>query len=105
MSSTEVTDLLVALRAGAISLDEVAQRFREREWPDAAAPDTRTYLELATAAQQDPEPDVPGSFDDVLAAYDRGEISREQYRTLAHAVADAINAEARRDAADGRPAG
>ena len=35
---------------------------------------------------------MPGSIDDVTAAYDRGEITREQYRTLAHAVADAINA-------------
>ncbi len=94
MSSTEVTDLLVALRAGSVSLDEVARRFRERVWPEAGVPETHTYLELAAAAQQDPEPDVPGSFDDVLAAYDRGEITWEQYRTLAHAAADAINAEA-----------
>ena len=39
---------------------------------------------------------MPGSMDDVTAAYDRGEISREQYRALAHAVAESINAEAER---------
>jgi len=50
------------------------------------------------AEQQDPEPDVPASFDEVTAAYDRGELTRDQYRTLAHAVAEAINAEARREA-------
>jgi regulator of protease activity HflC (stomatin/prohibitin superfamily) len=50
----------------------------------------RTYAEMA--AQQDVEADVLGSFDEVAAAYDRGELTREQYRTLAHAVADAINA-------------
>jgi hypothetical protein len=95
MNSTEVDDLLTALRVGSLSLDEVAQLFRKRTWPDRATPDPKTYLEFAAAAQEDPEPDVPGSFDEVTAAYDRGEITREQYRTLAHAVADAINAEGR----------
>ncbi len=92
MSSADVRDLLGALRAGSLSLDDVARHFRERTWTDRASPVTRTYLEFAAAAQEDPEPAVPGSFDEVIAAYDRGEISREQYRTLAHAAADAINA-------------
>jgi hypothetical protein len=92
MSSADVRDLLGALRAGSLSLDDVARHFRERTWTDQAPRVTRTYLEFAAAAQEDPEPDVPGSFDEVIAAYDRGEITREQYRTLAHAAADAINA-------------
>jgi hypothetical protein len=91
MSSNEVRDLLGAFRAGALSLEEVARRFRDRTWPDEAAVEPQTYLELAAAAQRDPEADLSGSFDDVTAAYDRGEITRAQYRTLAHAVADAIN--------------
>jgi hypothetical protein len=49
------------------------------------------------AAQQDADADVPGSFDEVVAAYDRGELTREQYRTLAHAVADAIDAVRQQD--------
>jgi hypothetical protein len=92
MSSVDVRDLLAALGTGSLSLEDVAARFRERTWTDQAPRHVRTYLELAAAAQQDPEPDVPGSFDEVTAAYDRGEINREQYRTLAHAVADAIDA-------------
>ena len=98
MSSGEVNSLIAALRAGSMSLEEVAERFRKRIWPDTGAPEPQTYLELAAAAEVDPDPDIPGSFDEVSAAYDRGEITREQYRTLAHAVADAINAEARRQA-------
>ena len=43
-------------------------------------------LARAMAGQEDPEPYLPGSFDDVLAAYDRGEITRERYRALAEAV-------------------
>lgn len=98
MSSTEVTELIAAMRAGEIDLDELVVRFRGRRWARARRPMPTSYLEMAE--QQDPEPDVPGSFDEVTAAYDRGEITREQYRTLAHAVADAINAEARRSAAE-----
>jgi len=50
-------------------------------------------MELAERAQQDPEPDVPGSFDDVVAAYDRGELTRDQYRILAEAVAESRQAQ------------
>jgi hypothetical protein len=84
------------MRAGDISLDELVERFRQRTWAIARRPQPSSYLEMAE--QQDPEPDVPGSFDEVTAAYDRGEISREQYRTLAHAAAEAINAQARGEA-------
>jgi hypothetical protein len=101
MSASEVQGLIGALRSGDLTLEEVAQRFRSRSWPETAAPDPSSYLELAAIAQRDPEPDVPGSFDEVTAAYDRGEITREQYRTLAHAVADSINAEARGEAGSG----
>ena len=95
MSTTEVAELLAALRAGRLTLDEVAERFRRKSWPTARRPVPRTYAEIA--AQQDVDVDVPGSFDEVVAAYDRGELTREQYRALAHAVADAINAAPQRD--------
>jgi hypothetical protein len=98
VSRTEVSDLIEAMRAGEIDLDELVRRFRTRSWAIARRPAPTSYVEMAE--QQDPEPDVPGSFDEVTAAYDRGEITREQYRTLAHAVAEAINAEARRSAAE-----
>jgi hypothetical protein len=91
--SGEVTELITALREGTLTLDEVAQRFRERTWPGRTNPLPSTYLELAAAAQQDPEPDIPGSFDEVTAAYDRGELTRAQYRALAEAVAESTNAD------------
>ena len=97
--ATDVGDLLAALRAGSISLDEVADRFRARSWPRTRRATPLTALELAD--QQDPEPDVPGSVDELTGAYDRGEITREQYRVLAHAVADSINAETARAAEGG----
>jgi hypothetical protein len=93
MSASEVTELIAALRDGSLSLDEVAQRFRERSWPRTRKPEPGSYLEMASAGLEDPEPDVPGSFDDVTAAYDRGELTREQYRTLAEAVAESLRAE------------
>ncbi len=97
MSSSEVDDLIAALRAGSLSLDDVARRFRDRIWPDTAVPARPSYLDLAAAAQRDPEPDLPGSFDEVTAAYDRGELTRQEYRTLARAAADSINAHASRE--------
>ena len=55
-----------------------------------------SYLEMAARAQQDPEPYVPGSFDDVVGAYDRGELTRDEYRSLSEAVAESKRAEDQR---------
>jgi len=95
--SSEVTDLIAALRDGSMSLDEVAQRFRERSWPRRRKRAPATYLEMAAAAQEDPEPYLPGSFDDVTVAYQRGDLSGEQYDILAYAMAESLNAEDQRE--------
>jgi hypothetical protein len=96
--TSEVTDLLAALRDGTTSLEEVAQRFRGRSWPRRATPAPSTYLELATRAQEDPEADVPGSFDEVTAALYRGDISDHDYEVLAQAMAASKRDEDRRSA-------
>ncbi len=96
MSATEVTECIAALRAGQMTLDEVAARFRRRNWAATRRAAPVTYAEMAR--QQDVETDVPGSYDEVTAAYDRGELTSEEYRVLSDAVADAINA---RDRASG----
>jgi hypothetical protein len=96
MSTNEVTEQIAALRNGSMSLDDVAQRFRERTWPRTKKPAPTSYLEMAAASLEDPEPDVPGSFDEVTAAYDRGELTRQQYRVLAEAVAESLRAEDQR---------
>jgi hypothetical protein len=98
--TSEVTDLITAFREGSMSLEEVASRFRERSWPHRRKPTPATYLEMAAAAQEDPEPYLAGSFDDVIAAYDRGELTRPQYRVLAEAVAESSWAEDERAASD-----
>jgi hypothetical protein len=90
MTTSEVTDLIAALQAGTLSLDEVAERFRHRSWPRTRRPAPSTAAELAESL--DPEPDVPGSYDDLTAAYDRKQINWEQYRTLVGAAADSIRA-------------
>jgi len=96
MITTEVTELIAALRNGSLSLDEVTERFRKRTWPRTRKPAPKSYLEMAADALEDPRPDVPGSFDEVTAAYDRGELTRTQYRALAEAVADSLRAEDQR---------
>jgi hypothetical protein len=90
---TEVGELLTALRNGTMTLDEVARRFRERRWPRRQAQSTASYIELAKRALEDPEPDVPGSLDEVDAAYDLGQLTDDQYDVLVEAAAESMRAE------------
>jgi hypothetical protein len=94
--TSEVSDLIMALRDGTMTLDQVAQQFRERKWPRRRWKPPASYLEMAARAQQDPEPYVPGSFDDITDAYDRGDLSRDEYRILSEAVAESKRDEDRR---------
>lgn len=90
---SEVTELIKAFRDGALTLDQVAERFRAREWPSRQRPSPTTFEEGAAAAEQDPEPDLPGSFDEVYAAYDRRELTKEEFRTLKAAALEAMNSD------------
>jgi hypothetical protein len=94
----EVSDLINALRDGTMTLDQVAQRFRERQWPRRKRPPPASYLEMAARAQEDPEPYDPSSFDDVTAAYHRGDLSDSQYDILAEAMAESKRAQDEREA-------
>jgi hypothetical protein len=98
--TSEVTDLITALRNGSMSLEDVASRFRERTWPRRRKHAPATYLEMATAAQEDPEPYIPGSFDDVAAAHQLGRLSDAEYEVLSEAVAESKRAEDRRIAGE-----
>jgi len=92
----EVNDLLGRYKSGELSLDELAQRFRNRRWPRSAPPvRPKTYVEMATRAQEDPGSDVPDSFDDVEAAFFRNDLSIEEYETLRTAMREALKAEDR----------
>ena len=84
--TNEVNDLLKALRDGHLTLEEDALKFRQRDWPRIGTRPT-TYTEFAKAEIVDPEPYVPGSFDDVTLAYHKGDLSDEQYDVLATAMA------------------
>jgi hypothetical protein len=90
--SSEVTDLIAALRAGTVSLDEVARRFRERTWPETLSPEVPNDSDPLDRALDDPDPYVPGSFDDLSAAFHRRDLTLEEYNVLAQAAADSINA-------------
>ena|SRR5215472_16039071 len=91
--SNEIADLLNALHNGSMTLDEVAERFRHRSWPHGVDPRPSSYLEMAAAELEDPEPYIPGSYDDVVAAYDRGRLTDVQYQILVDAIAEARRAE------------
>lgn len=98
--TSEVGELIKELRAGTVTLDEVAERFRARKWPRRKRPASTSYPEMAARAMEDPEPYVPGSFDDVSAAFHRGDLSPEEYRVLSDAVAESKRDEDRRMAAE-----
>lgn len=101
-SENDVAGLLAALTAKAVTLDEVADRFRRRTWARSRRPAPRTSREEAD--QLDPGLPVRGSIDEVTAAYDRGELTAEEYDVLAAAVADALRAEAERGGEGRKPA-
>ncbi len=80
-----VTSMLTAYREGRFSLDDLSLEFRARRWPripDVCPPE----LEPAREAIDDPEPYVPGSFDDVVLAYDLGWLSDADFDVLAVAA-------------------
>ncbi len=82
---SSVTAMLASYRAGRITLDDLSLEFRARRWPEV--PDVcPPELEPARAAIDDPEPYVPGSFDDVVLAYDLGWLSGADYDLLATAA-------------------
>lgn len=87
MSTSEIAEGIAALRAGRQSLNEVAERFRQRERVIA-----RREAPRSPAERLDPPPDVPGSADEVTSAYDGGMLSQEEYDVLCAAVAEAISA-------------
>lgn len=89
---TEVNELLKALRDGSMTLEEVAHVFRERSWPPTSPPPASSYEEMSGRATSDPRPDVPNSFDDVIAAYGRGELNENEYEVLGQAVAESLRA-------------
>jgi hypothetical protein len=89
----EVTDLINSYNVGELTLGELAQRFRSRRWPPTMPPPPSSYLEMARRAQEDPRTAVPDSYDEVTAAYARGDLTREEYDLLSEAVLEAGKAE------------
>jgi hypothetical protein len=92
---SEVTELMDRYKAGEVTLAELVQNFRTRRWPRTEPPKPMTYQELAARTEQDPETDVPDSFDDVEAAFFRHDLSVEEYNTLRAAMVEALRAEDR----------
>ena len=85
---SEVTDMLASYRNGDMTLDELAQRFRDRVWP-SRRPSPRDVHELFQRDIEDPEPIQEGSFEEVASACTLGQISLDEYEVLARAVSEA----------------
>lgn len=82
----QAAPLITAYQAGELPLAELTARFRSLRW--TAVPRAWTPgLEDARAAIDDLEPLIPGTFDDVVLAYDHGQITDADYAALAPAAA------------------
>jgi hypothetical protein len=77
-------------RRGQVSLEGLGLEFRARRWP-AVPPVCPPALEPAAPAVDDLEPYLPGSFDDVVLAYDLGQLSGDEYEFLAEAVSVSVS--------------
>jgi hypothetical protein len=91
--TNEVAELLEALHAGTLTTADVAQRFRARKWPRQRREAVGSYEHVLAGETSDPATYTPGSFDDVIAAYDQQKIDREQLRIFSEAVAESQRAE------------
>jgi Zeta toxin len=80
-----VAAMIAAFQRGQLSLDGLGLEFRVRRWPPVPSV-CPPGLEPARAALDDLEPYAPGSFDDVIFAYDLGRLSDEEYEFLAEAA-------------------
>jgi hypothetical protein len=94
-AATELIGLIDRYASGQLTLEELARRFRGRNWPSVPGAWT-SDLEEAASAIDDPAPYVPGSFDDVVLAYDLGRLSDQEYDILAAAAAASRRATDRR---------
>ena len=84
-----VAAMIDAYRRGQLSLDGLGLEFRARRWP--AVPSVcPPALQPASAAVDDLEPYVPGSFDDVVLAYDLGKLTSDEYEFLAEAASVSV---------------
>jgi hypothetical protein len=87
--ASPVLRLIRLHHGGELPLEELAREFRVLHWQEVP-PTCPPGLEAAAPAIDDPEPYVPGSFDDVIRAYDLGMLSDDEYAALAPAVARAL---------------
>lgn len=83
-----IINMIAAFRADELTLSQLAELFHARQWPavPAACPPS---IAAAAAAVDDPQPYIPGSFDDVVRAFDMGHISETDYELLAWASSSA----------------
>ena len=84
---SDVTDMIAAYRRGELTLDELAQRFRDRSWPSRRL-SPPTLEEAYKREVEDPDPIAEGSFDEVASAYLQGQISIQEYDVLARAAGE-----------------
>ncbi len=76
-----VISLISAYRTGRISFADLLQLLGQRYWPETPAV-CPAGQEAAAPAIDDPQPYLPGSFDDIVLAYDLGQLTHDEYEAI-----------------------
>lgn len=84
--TSDVTDTLLALQRGEVTIQDVEAQFRARTWPRRASQEPSTAREAFAAEQTDRDPDPAESFADVAQAFYAGVIDVATYKRLAAAA-------------------
>jgi len=87
---SDVTDALDQLVTGEADLDQVADIFRARSWPQRTRVDTHDATDLYALDASDPTDDPEGAFSEVAAYLAMHRIDPETYRVLSEAAALAM---------------
>lgn len=85
----EVSETLAALRAGGMTVDEVAERFAARTWPSHGTAEIDSYDDFVAATLDDLAVPPPGSFFEVSCAYVDARLTDTEYEKLVVAIAGA----------------
>jgi Zeta toxin len=82
---SDTMSLIYHYQAGRLTQDGLVRQIRQRPWAPVP-PICPPSLTLARLAIDDPKPWIPGSFDEVVLAYDLGLLADEDYEVLVRAL-------------------
>ncbi len=91
---SEVTQAIEDLSSGAKTIEEVAELFKTRSWPDKPNQPSTSLAEINQRELQDYEPEPVGSRSEITLAWMMDKINDAQYKMLSDAAYSGLKKEA-----------